>query len=161
MAYLLIAAKQYEDKTLAGWYNVGPDESGCVSTGRLVELFREKWGRGFEWEEQGCANAPHEDTCLKLDCAKMRSVFDWKPKWSIDQAVENVVRWTRVWQNAGMGMTNQEFISGGGTRMSIFPARWTPRSGRIWGRSEGHGRRQLNRDRVHGSYFFQGRRAAA
>ena len=38
-AYLMIARRQYEDKGLAGWYNVGPDDCDCVTTGQLVELF--------------------------------------------------------------------------------------------------------------------------
>ena len=40
--YLLIAKKQYEDKTMSGFYNVGPDDRDCITTGRLVDLFCEK-----------------------------------------------------------------------------------------------------------------------
>lgn len=32
-AYLLIAAKQYEDGRYAGSYNIGPDEDSCLTTG--------------------------------------------------------------------------------------------------------------------------------
>ena len=38
-AYLLIAQRQYEDNRYAGYYNVGPDDCDCVTTGdpgRLV-----------------------------------------------------------------------------------------------------------------------------
>ncbi len=35
-AYLMIAAKQYEDIKYADYYNVGPDECDCVTTGDLV-----------------------------------------------------------------------------------------------------------------------------
>ena len=45
-AYLLIAMKQYEDKSYAGFYNVGPDESDCITTGNLVDTFCNKWGEG-------------------------------------------------------------------------------------------------------------------
>lgn len=38
-AYLLIAEKQYTDGNLACWYNVGPDECDCLTTGELTELF--------------------------------------------------------------------------------------------------------------------------
>jgi len=38
-AYLMIAQRQYEDKKYAGFYNVGPDECDCVTTGELVQLF--------------------------------------------------------------------------------------------------------------------------
>lgn len=33
-AYLMIAKEQYSDKKYAGFYNVGPDESDCITTGR-------------------------------------------------------------------------------------------------------------------------------
>ena len=33
-AYLMIVQKQYEDKKYAGFYNVGPDDIDCVTTGR-------------------------------------------------------------------------------------------------------------------------------
>ena len=101
MAYLMIAARQYEDKSLAGWYNVGPDEAGCVSTGELAELFAQKWGKGFSWLNQADSNAPHEDNYLKLDCSKIKSVFGWQPRWNIEEAVEQVARWTRVWLAGG------------------------------------------------------------
>ena len=48
-AYLMIASKQYENKRLAGYYNVGPDDRDCFETGALVDLFVQKWGGGLQW----------------------------------------------------------------------------------------------------------------
>lgn len=96
-AYLMIAQRQYEDKRFAGWYNVGPDECDCVTTGQLVELFKEKWGEGFAWLDQAEPDAPHEANFLKLDCSKLKSVFGWKPRWHIGEAIEQTAAWTRVW----------------------------------------------------------------
>lgn len=42
-AYLMIATKQYDDPAFADCYNVGPNDSDCISTGELVDLFIEKW----------------------------------------------------------------------------------------------------------------------
>lgn len=100
-AYLMIARGQYEDKALAGWYNVGPDECDCVTTGQLVELFREAWGKGFSWIDQAEKDAPHEANFLKLDCSKLKAAFGWKPQWHINQAVENTVEWTKIWLSGG------------------------------------------------------------
>lgn len=100
-AYLMIAKRQYEDKSFAGWYNVGPDECDCVTTGQLVELFREKWGGGFSWLDQAEPNAPHEANFLKLDCSKLKATFGWMPRWHIDEAVEKTAEWTRVWLFGG------------------------------------------------------------
>ena len=38
-AYLMIAAAQYENPALADYYNVGPDERDCLTTGELATLF--------------------------------------------------------------------------------------------------------------------------
>lgn len=96
-AYLMIAQRQYEDGMYAGWYNVGPDECDCVTTGELVELFCRKWGPELVWEVRQDLSAPHEANFLKLDCSKLRSVFGWSPRWHIGEAIERTVEWTRVW----------------------------------------------------------------
>lgn len=100
-AYLMIAKRQYEDKGFAGWYNVGPDECDCVTTGQLVELFREKWGEGFSWLDQAEKDAPHEANFLKLDCSKLKATFGWTPRWHIGEAVEKTAEWTRAWLSGG------------------------------------------------------------
>ena len=43
--YLTIAKEQFEDKSKAGFYNVGPDESDCITTGEIVEKFCDKWNQ--------------------------------------------------------------------------------------------------------------------
>ena len=96
-AYLMIAQRQYENRQLAGWYNVGPDECDCVTTGELVELFKTKWGAGFNWINQAEANAPHEANFLKLDCSKLKTIFGWQPRWHIDEAIAKTCEWTRAW----------------------------------------------------------------
>lgn len=105
-AYLMIAKAQYEDGGYAGYYNVGPDDADCVSTGSLVTLFADAWNRDggspkCSWINKAAKDAPHEANCLKLDCSKMKSVFGWKPVWGIEKAVENVIAWTKVWLDGG------------------------------------------------------------
>ena len=100
-AYLMIIQQQYQDKKYAGWYNVGPDECDCVTTGELTDLFCKLWGPGASWIDQAEANAPHEANFLKLDCSKLKSVFRWQPRWHIDEAVGKTVEWTRAWISGG------------------------------------------------------------
>lgn len=97
-AYLMIAAMQYEDIRYEGYYNVGPGDEDCVTTGELVELFCQAWGEGQTWENH-FAGGPHEANFLKLDCSRLRRVFDWKPAWGVRQAVEKTVEWTKAWQS--------------------------------------------------------------
>jgi len=96
-AYLMIAARQAAEPTLAGWYNVGPDECDCLTTGDLVDLFCKAWGDGLTWETH-MVNGPHEANFLKLDCSKIKRVFQWQPTWHIGEAIEKTVAWAKAWQ---------------------------------------------------------------
>ena len=99
--YLTIAQKQYEDKRHAGFYNIGPDDCDCVTTGELVDLFCKIWGNGAKWENQAEKNAPHEANFLKLDCSRIKSVFGWKPRWHIEECMKMICRFSKVWLGNG------------------------------------------------------------
>ncbi len=97
MAYLLVAQKQYEDISFAGNYNVGPEETNCVTTGALATLFCNTWKRYFDqeivWETKN-ENGPHEANYLKLDCSRIKSVFGWRQRWDIQETMDRIVSWT-------------------------------------------------------------------
>ena len=93
-AYLMIAAKQYEDGKYAGWYNVGPDDRDCFETGAVVDLFVKHWGDGLTWINR-YDGGPHEANFLKLDCSKIKSTFGWSPRWNLDTAIRKTVEWTK------------------------------------------------------------------
>ena len=99
-AYLMIAAKQYEDGSFASSYNVGPDDRDCFQTGALADLFVRCWGDGLQWVNR-YDGGPHEANFLKLDCSKLKATFGWKPRWDLEAAVEKTVEWTKVWQADG------------------------------------------------------------
>ncbi len=100
-AYLLIAQRQYEDTLMAGCYNVGPGESDCVTTGRLVDLFCKEWGNNVSCRSVDEADSPHEASFLKLDCSKLKSGFGWHPCWNIEKAVHETSKWTKNWLAGG------------------------------------------------------------
>ena len=114
--YLTIVKAQYEDKSKAGFYNVGPDDCDCVTTGEIVDLFCDAWNGtaldGKDWSEEAGSGAdsekagqlgwinkhdggPHEANFLKLDCSLIKSTFGWKPVWNIDKAVSMVVEFSK------------------------------------------------------------------
>lgn len=99
--YMMIAAAQFDDPDKAGCYNVGPDERDCVPTGELVEIFCEKWGNPQRWENNCVDGAPHEANLLKLDCSKLKKVFNWQPVWNIDSAVEKTVQFAKIQLSGG------------------------------------------------------------
>ena len=100
MAYLMIAAAQYEDGKYAGYYNVGPDECDCFHTGALVDLFCRTWGEEMTWINR-YDGGPHEANFLKLDCSKLKATFDWKPVWSLERAVAETVAWAKTMRDGG------------------------------------------------------------
>lgn len=97
VAYLMIAQAQYEDKNLAGNYNIGPDDADCWSTGDLVDLFCKEWkkqsGKECTWINKH-DGGPHEANFLKLDCSKIKNKFSWKPTWDVAIAMEKIVEWS-------------------------------------------------------------------
>lgn len=99
--YLMLAARQYEEPSLADCYNIGPDDCDCAATGELVDIFCKAWGDGASWKNVSEANAPHEANFLKLDCSKIKTALKWKPRWHITDAVEKTVEWSKAYLSGG------------------------------------------------------------
>lgn len=102
MAYLMVAAEQYLDTDLQGNYNVGPDEKDCLTTGEIADLFCDRWnevsGNNIKWINK-YDGGPHEAGYLKLDCSKIKRVFQWKPLISKEKMLEMTVDWYWTWVN--------------------------------------------------------------
>jgi len=96
LAYLLLAMRQTQGPALAGAYNVGPGEGGCVCTEDLVRLFREAYGAP-EYIAKRDANAPREAGFLALDCSKAQRALGWRASLTIGQSVALTAEWTRAW----------------------------------------------------------------
>ena len=113
--YLMIAAKQYENACYAGYYNVGPDDCDCITTGELADLFCKCWNLDknhnnqvetnelfkAKWEIKAAQNAPHEANFLKLDCSLLKRKFGWKPRWFIEEAMQKTCEFSKVWLQGG------------------------------------------------------------
>lgn len=124
--YLVIAMKQYENPSFSGYYNIGPDDIDCVPTMELVTMFCNEWNKRkdtslpkLSWEDRVELNAPHESDLLKLNCSRVKSRFGWRPRWHIDKAIEETVRWTKIWISDGdvraeMDREIKEYINEGG-----------------------------------------------
>lgn len=98
--YLLLAEKQYYDRSLEGEYNIGPSEEDCWETGRLVSLFCQKWnsqmGSFVSWKNI-CTDGPHEANFLKLDCSKIQKILNWKPRWNVEVAMDKIIEWNKAY----------------------------------------------------------------
>lgn len=97
-AYLMIAQKQYENDKYMGSYNIGPEDVDCITTGKLVSMFCEKWGENLKWKTN-LVNGPHEAGFLKLDCSKLKSTFEWETRWNIETAIQKTVEFAKEYKN--------------------------------------------------------------
>lgn len=98
-AYMMIAEKQYGDRSYSGNYNIGPKPEDCVTTGEIADLFCSSWGDEALWINISEKNASHEANFLKLDCSKIRNTFQWKPLWNISDSVNKTVEWYKAYIN--------------------------------------------------------------
>ena len=99
-AYLLLGKRQAEDPSLAGAYNVGPNEKDAVTTGELANLFIEAWGDGAScrYSPDG---GPHEAGLLMLDSTKIRTAIGWESIWDIKDAIRKTVEWAKAVEAGG------------------------------------------------------------
>ena len=115
--YLKIAEAQYFDPGVAGAYNIGPDACDAVSTGELVDMFCRIWADGARREDCAETGAPHEAGELRLDNGKIKRLFGWRPRWTLEESMRKVCGFYRVWLDgadtaAEMDRQIKEFFDG-------------------------------------------------
>ena len=54
----------------------------------------------MKWESK-LKNLPHEANFLKLDCSKIKAVFNWSPRWNIKMAIEKTIEWAKIYRQKG------------------------------------------------------------
>ena len=64
---------------------------------------------------------PHEAQFLKLDCSKLKHVFQWQPKWHIEDAIRKTVEWAKIYEEKGdiaacMERQIHDFMNTGGNK---------------------------------------------
>jgi len=92
--YLLLCQKLcHQPNQFAEAWNFGPRASDEKTVGSLAELMVESWGDGANWVCRGESNQPHEANSLRLDCRKAKTKLEWKPQWTLREAVENTLIW--------------------------------------------------------------------
>lgn len=96
-AYLMLAMLQYEDPSVSGSYNIGPNDADCLTTGELATAFCNEWNRvtgdSLKWIDRN-DGGPHEAKYLKLNCDLIKNKFGWMPVWSAYDAVNKTIEWT-------------------------------------------------------------------
>lgn len=99
--YLLLAEMLYEygAEYAEGW-NFGPNDIDAKSVEWIVKTICAKWGKQAEYKvDQGVH--PHEAHYLRLDCSKARERLGWNPHWSLAEAIDKIIVWTKAYQVQG------------------------------------------------------------
>ena len=94
--YLMLANKLYNSpsKFSEGW-NFGPNYQDVKPVGSILEYMTKLWP-GSSWQLDKSEN-PHEANLLKLDISKAKSKLQWKPVWSLETALNKIVKWHTSW----------------------------------------------------------------
>jgi CDP-glucose 4,6-dehydratase len=77
-------------------WNFGPRDEDAKPVQWIVEKMCDLWGEGAYWTRDESVQ-PHEARYLKLDISKARSGLHWQPRWTLPQALDNIVAWHRAW----------------------------------------------------------------
>ena len=92
LAYLTVGMKQYDDKDLAGTYNVGPSFEGGVVTKDLVSEMNKVIP--FQFEVDKSTSIGHENPLLQLDSSLIREKTDWTPIYgNYNEVIKETATW--------------------------------------------------------------------
>jgi CDP-glucose 4,6-dehydratase len=98
--YLLLGLKMLESPGLfSGAWNFGPGFESAVPVGEVVEKVIERWGRG-EWLDKSETGTAHEAGLLRLDCSKSKAFLSWKPRLTLEEALDWTVEWYKAYETA-------------------------------------------------------------
>jgi CDP-glucose 4,6-dehydratase len=96
--YLVLAQALYQKGVnFDGAWNFGPRDEDARSVQEVINLLIKNWGSVASWT-QDQSEQPHEAHSLRLDCSKARQFLNWTPRWSLEQAIENITQWQHAYQ---------------------------------------------------------------
>ena len=64
--------------------------------GDVVEYLAKAWQGGAKWKYDDAEHV-HEAQSLKLDTSKAQSRLSWRPRWRLENTLDNVVTWNKSW----------------------------------------------------------------
>jgi CDP-glucose 4,6-dehydratase len=99
--YLLLSQMLYtnEDKYAEAW-NFGPLDDDARPVEWIVRKLCSLWGGNAAYRVENDTHL-HEAHYLKLDISKARVELGWRPRWSLEKALTEIIDWTRVYRDGG------------------------------------------------------------
>jgi len=78
-------------------WNFGPDPGDDATVGEVAELAAGLWSSNASVEYVSAIDKVHEAGLLRLDNTRARLGLRWRPRWSLQQAMENTITWHKAW----------------------------------------------------------------
>jgi CDP-glucose 4,6-dehydratase len=97
--YLQLAEHLFasDGEKFARAWNFGPDASGDVTVGEVAKTVAQLWGNGAQVMHATSGQNLCEAGSLRLDSTRARTELGWKPRRSLQQALQLTVGWYRDW----------------------------------------------------------------
>ncbi len=107
--YLVLVQQLWDDPTLQGGWNFGPDSSDHRTVSDVVTRLSDLWP-GEISVALDAGEQLHEAGTLALDCTKAHQDLGWSPRWDFDEALSRVVEWFVTHRDHGdiTAMTNAQ-----------------------------------------------------
>lgn len=96
--YMLLGEKLWKDPSYCGGWNFGPELDSIINVGSIAERLINFYGSG-NIKDISDPNDLHEANLLILDISKSRFKLGWKPRLSIDKALDMTVEWYKNYKN--------------------------------------------------------------
>lgn len=105
--YIVLAERLLAgDGKAASAFNFGPEDRDAWPVSRIADELVADWGAGAAWTQEG-GSGVHEASLLRLDSSKARAELGWKPRLTIETALQ----WTTAWYRAFAGGDNMADFS--------------------------------------------------
>ena len=99
--YLKLAKRLYESPSqYSEAWNFGPNEEDAVPVYIVLDKVINRWP-GASWKSDPSKDHPYEANLLRLDISKVKERLDWRPRWSLNEALNHVVQWHKGWIKTG------------------------------------------------------------
>lgn len=96
--YLLLAMKLYEEpKKYSEAFNFGPESDSVVEVETIVKEIIRYFGKG-SWESLEREHLVHEANLLSLDISKSLHKLNWRPVWTIAEALSKTADWYKYYK---------------------------------------------------------------
>lgn len=78
-------------------WNFGPDPADNAAVGEVARRLASRWGNDADVVVEAGADHPHEAGLLTLDNSAARHHLGWRPRWRLDEALDQTVAWHKAW----------------------------------------------------------------